>query len=46
MTQWVKNLTSVHDGVGSTLALAHWVKDPTLPQAVARVTDAAWILHY
>ena len=31
MAQQVKNPTSIHENVGSTLGLAHWVKDPVLP---------------
>ena len=34
MAQQIKNLTlSVHEDSGSVPALAHWVKDPVLPQA-------------
>ena len=33
MAQWVKNLPSVHDDVGSTPGLAWWVKDHALLQA-------------
>ena len=43
MSQQVMNPTSIHKDAVSIPGLTQWVKDLVLPQAVAWVTDVAWI---
>ena len=43
LVQWVKNPTSIVEDMGQIPGLVQWVKDPAQLQAVAQVTDMAWI---
>ena len=43
--QWVKDSTSICEGVGSIPGLAQCVKDPVWPWAEVQVTDAVPVCH-
>ena len=43
MALGVKNLTSIHAGAGLIPGLTWWVKEPVLPQDVAKMSHVAWI---